>query len=61
MRRIKISIGIILFLAVPGQIIWALVFWNNLDLFPYHWLVGFLALIPAPVLAYDLTKLIQNK
>lgn len=43
LEKYMFSLGI--FLGLPGQIIWALIFQNNDNLFMHHWTVAFTGMI----------------
>ena len=40
-----IWLGIALFIGLPFQLIWAIIFWDNFDLFMGHWLVALVAIV----------------
>jgi len=64
MKKYQITILIGLFLALPGQFIWAFIFWNNDNMFMHHWTVALLGLllciIASPFLAKDIVNNLNN-
>ena len=45
MKKLTMRLFVLgLLIGTVGQIIWSIIFWNNLELFMYHWGVGLVGL-----------------